>query len=96
METISVALICTVLSVIISYCTFRKNNKKDLETETTERIEMKIKLDYISKGVDDIKLNNQIRDDNSKKIEQRLIIVEEEIKTLFKYVEKNNVKDGEK
>lgn len=92
METISIALICTVLSVIISYCTFRKNNKKDIETETTERIEMKIKLDYISKGVDDIKLNDKARDDSLKKLDQRLIIVEEEIKTIFKKIDS---KDGE-
>lgn len=92
METISIALICTVLSVIISYCTFRKNNKKDIETETTERIEMKIKLDYISKGIDDIKLNDKARDDSLKKMDQRLIIVEEEIKTIFKKIDS---KDGE-
>lgn len=92
METISIALICTILSVIISYLTFRKNNKKEIESETTERIEMKIKLDYISKGIDDIKLNDKVRDDNLKKMEQRLIIVEEEIKTIFKKI---NSKDGE-
>lgn len=92
METISIALICTILSVIISYLTFRKNNKKEIESETTERIEMKIKLDYISKGIDDIKLNDKVRDDNLKKMDQRLIIVEEEIKTIFKRI---NSKDGE-
>ena len=53
---------------------------------------MKIKLDYISKGIDDIKLNDKVRDDNLKKMEQRLIIVEEEIKTIFKKI---NSKDGE-
>ena len=92
METISIALICTILSVVISYLTFRKNNKKEIESETTERIEMKIKLDYISKGIDDIKLNDKVRDDNLKKMDQRLIIVEEEIKTIFKRI---NSKDGE-
>ena len=47
METISIALICTILSVVISYLTFRKTNKKEIESENAERIEMKIKLDYI-------------------------------------------------
>ena len=53
---------------------------------------MKIKLDYIAKGIDDIKLNDKVRDDNLKKMDQRLIIVEEEIKTIFKRI---NSKDGE-
>ena len=92
METISIALMCTILSVVISYLTFRKNNKKEIESKTAERIEMKIKLDYISKGIDDIKLNDKVRDDNLKKMDQRLIIVEEEIKTIFKRI---NSKDGE-
>ena len=92
METISIALMCTILSVVISYLTFRKNNKKEIESETAERIEMKIKLDYISNGIDDIKLNDKVRDDNLKKMDQRLIIVEEEIKTIFKKI---NSKDGE-
>ena len=69
-----------------------ENNKKEIESKTAERIEMKIKLDYISKGIDDIKLNDKVRDDNLKKMDQRLIIVEEEIKTIFKKI---NSKDGE-
>ena len=47
METISIALMCTIVSVVISYCTFRKNNKKEIESKTEERIEMKITLDNI-------------------------------------------------
>ena len=41
---------------------------------------------------DYIKLNDKVRDDNLKKMDQRLIIVEEEIKTIFKRI---NSKDGE-
>ena len=92
METISIALMCTIVSVVISYCTFRKNNKKEIESKTAERIEMKIKQDNMSKGIEEIKLNDKERDDNVKKKKQRLIIVEEEIKTRFKKI---NSKDGE-
>ena len=92
METISIALMWTILSVVISYLTFRKNNKKEIESETAERIEMKIKLDYISKGIDDIKLNDKVRDDNLKKMDQRLIMVEGEVKAMFKRI---NSKGGE-
>lgn len=88
MENISVALICTLLGAVISFLTFQRNSKKDIQLETKEQIELKTKLDYISKGVDDIKFNDRIRDEQLKKIDERLIIAEEEIKILFRRFER--------
>ena len=88
MENISVALICTLLGAVISFLTFQRNNKKDIQLEAKEQIELKTKLDYISKGVDDIKFNDRIRDEQLKKIDERLIIAEEEIKILFRRFER--------
>ena len=88
MENTSVALICTLLGAVISFLTFQRNSKKDIQLETKEQIELKTKLDYISKGVDDIKFNDRIRDEQLKKIDERLIIAEEEIKILFRRFER--------
>ena len=88
MENISVALICTLLGAVISFLTFQRNSKKDIQLEAKEQIELKTKLDYISKGVDDIKFNDRIRDEQLKKIDERLIIAEEEIKILFRRFER--------
>ena len=88
MENISVALICTLLGAVISFLTFQRNSKKDIQLEAKEQIGLKTKLDYISKGVDDIKFNDRIRDEQLKKIDERLIIAEEEIKILFRRFER--------
>ena len=88
MDNISVALICTLLGAVISFLTFQRNSKKDIQLEAKEQIELKTKLDYISKGVDDIKFNDRIRDEQLKKIDERLIIAEEEIKILFRRFER--------
>ncbi len=36
METVSIALLCTVAGVIISYLTFQRNSEKDIKNSTTE------------------------------------------------------------
>lgn len=88
MESLSIALICTVISATVSFLSFQKNNKKDIHNDVKERVEVKTQLDYISKGVDDIKFNDRIRDEQLKKMDERLIIAEEEIKVLFRRFER--------
>lgn len=88
METISIALACSVLSASISYMTFLKNSKKDVTEETKERIEVKVQLDYISRGIDDIKMANKFRDDQIKSLSDRVIVIEGEVKTLGSRMDK--------
>ena len=76
MEFISIGAICTITGVVISFLTFQRNSRKEIQTSTREQVELKTKLDYISKGVDDIKFNDRIRDEQLKKIAERLIIAE--------------------
>lgn len=88
MEGISIALLCTILGFIISFLTFQRNNKKDIENDTQERAEIKAKLGYISRGIDDIKLDNKARDKEMTEFRERLIIHEEKINNLEKRVER--------
>lgn len=88
MENITIPLLCTLVGAVISFLTFYKNNKKDIKGDVQEQVELRSKLDYISKGVDDIKFNDRIRDEQLKKINERLIIAEEEIKVLFRRFER--------
>lgn len=88
MESVSIALICTLTGVVISFLTFQKNNKKDIQSDVKERVEIKTQLEHIQKGIDDIKFNDRVRDDQLKKIDARLIIVEEEVKVLFRRFER--------
>ena len=56
METISIALVCTIVGAIISYATFQRNRGHDIRADTRKEADTKAKLDYVSRGVDDIKL----------------------------------------
>ena len=77
METISIALVCTIIGAIISYATFQRNRGHDIRADTREEADTKAKLDYISRGVYDIKLDNKQRDREMLKMNERLIRVEE-------------------
>lgn len=87
METISIALACTVLGAVISFLTFQRNKGHDIRADTREEADTRAKLDYISRGVDDIKLDNKQRDREMLKMNERLIRVEESVKSAHKRID---------
>ena len=87
MENISITIICTLLGAVIGFATFNRNRDKDIKKDAQEDAETKAKLDYISRGVDDIKLDNKQRDREFLKMNERLTVVEQSVKSLHKRVD---------
>jgi flagellar motor component MotA len=81
METISIALICTVGGFILSYAAFMRNKDNAIRAETKEDAETKAKLDYISKGVDDIRIDNKARDRQIQDLSRDVIEVKQSVKS---------------
>lgn len=81
METISIALACTVFGVSISYLGFQRNRKIDAKHEVRENTTVAVKLDYISKGVDDIRLDIKAQDKKIGDLVERVVKVEESTKS---------------
>ena len=88
METISIALLCSILGASLSFLTFQRGGKKDTEERVKREAKKEAQLDYIQKGIDDIRFNDRIRDEQLKKMSDRLLIVENETKILFKRFER--------
>lgn len=94
-EVISVGLLCTALGVSISYFTFRRNSNKDIKEDASKDGEVKTTLAYISKGVDEIRIDIKAQDRKISDISERLIRVEESAKSAHKrldMLEKEGVK----
>lgn len=87
METISIALACTLIGSIISYLTFQRNKNNDIRANTREEAETKAKLDYIATAVDEIRLDNKARDREIKDLRERVIIVESSSKSAHKRID---------
>lgn len=88
MDNISIALLCTLIGATISFLTFQRNGRKETEEKAKESAKRDTQLDYIQRGIDDIKFNDRVRDEQLKTMNERLIIVENETKVLFRRFER--------
>lgn len=87
METISIALVCTVAGAIISYATFQRNRGNDIRADTREEAETRTKLDYISKGVDDIRIDIRTQQRDIQELKERVIKNEASVKSAHKRID---------
>ncbi len=87
METVSIALLCTVAGVIISYLTFQRNSEKDIKNSTTESTTVAVKLDYISKGVDDIRLDIKSTNREVDALKEKFVRHDESLKSAHKRID---------
>lgn len=87
MEDISITLICSLLGAAIGYLTFNRNRDKDIKKDTKEEAETKAKLDYISKGVDDIKIDFKVQQREMQELKERVIKNEASIKSAHKRID---------
>lgn len=87
METFSVAIACSLMGATLSYLTFQKNNRRDLRAETREEVETRTKLDYISKGVDDIRIDIKAHQRDIQELKERLIVAEGSVKRAHERID---------
>lgn len=88
MENISVAVLCTVLGIIISYLSFQRTLRTDTKTETKENTTVAVKLDYISKGVDDIRLDIKSTNREVDVLKEKFARHDESLKSAHKRLDK--------
>lgn len=88
MENISIAVLCSLVSIVISYLTFTRNSAKDVRSEAAQNVELKSRLEYISRGIDDLKLENRVRDDQIKTLNEKVIILDNTVTTLVKRIDR--------
>lgn len=87
METISIALICSVVGATVSYLTFQRNKSNSIRADTREEADTRAKLDYISRGVDDIRVDIKTQDRKINDMNERLIRAEESTKSAHKRID---------
>lgn len=77
----------TGLGVLITYLTLRKNSDGNLKADAEKDGELKTRLDYIGKGVDDIRLDIRAQDRTLSTIAERVIRVEESTKSAHRRID---------
>jgi len=76
---ISIASLC--FAILSWFVVLLKNNGKDTEQRIIERTEVNCKLDMINNNVCDIKNDVATTKDEMKKIDNRLVVVEQSCKS---------------
>lgn len=91
MDTISIAALSAIVSIIVAIATTIRENKKEsiIGAETTASV--KQELIYISKGVEDIKYNLRETNKNYTEMNERLVRVETDVENI-----KTKLNGGEK
>lgn len=81
MEITVITVMCSIISVFCTAFGLIRNRTKDIRSDTKEDAILSTKLDYISKGVDDIRLDNKARDRQIQEIVKDLIEVKSSTKS---------------
>lgn len=76
-----VGLVGTVSGIYFGFWKAKKDEQKALKEDTVQDTVVATKLDYISKGVDDIRLDIKAQDKRISDVVERLIKVEESTKS---------------
>lgn len=94
METISIAMVCSIIGVFGTLWSINRNRTKDIQNNTKEDAIFSTKLDYISRGVDDIKLDNKARDRQIQDLAKDLIEVKQSVKSAHHRIDTIEMKKG--
>ena len=81
MDNTTITIICTLLGAILGIVGAINYYKSKVQQDTTCNTQMKSQLDYISKGVDDIRLDIKAQANKINDIDIRLARVEESTKS---------------
>ena len=79
--TVLVGILSAITGIVLGIWKNKKDGEKSLKEDTVQNTVVATKLDYISKGVDDIRLDIKAQDKRISNVVERLIKVEESTKS---------------
>ena len=79
--TVLVGILSAITGIVLGIWKNKKDGEKSLKEDTVQDSVVATKLDYISKGVDDIRLDIKAQDKRISNVVERLIKVEESTKS---------------
>ncbi|TXR73435.1 hypothetical protein DN400_17710 [Bacillus sp. AR8-1] len=82
--TIEIGVLIAIASALIGYFSYSLNRSKEIKSDGQRGAEMKAKLEYISKGVDDIRIDQKASERQMVSFGERITRVEESAKQAHK------------
>lgn len=82
--SVELGVLIAVGGFLISYLTYQLNKQKEVKTDTAQDAQIKAQLDYIGKGVDDIRIDLKANERQMAQLGERVTRVEESAKQAHK------------
>ncbi|WP_028390648.1 hypothetical protein [Bacillus cihuensis] len=82
--TIEIGVLIAIGGLLLSYLTFTLNKQKETKTDTKQDAQIKVQLDYIGKGVDDIRIDLRANERQMVTLGERITRIEESSKQAHK------------
>lgn len=86
--TIEIGVLIAVGGLLLSFFGYQLNKQKEVKADTRQDGEIKAQLGYISKGVDDIRIEQRASDRRMEALGERVAKVEESSKQAHKRIDK--------
>lgn len=91
--TMEIGVLVAVLSLVIAYMGYVLNKQKDIKSESQQDAQVSTQLQYISKGVDDIRIDLKANERQLVQLGERITRVEESSKQAHHRI--NEIAKGE-
>lgn len=82
-----IGLVCTVLGTIFGYLSFRRTSNKDLKDDAVSNGELRADINYIRRGIEDIRVDLKAQDKRFGELSERVTRVEESAKQAHKRID---------
>ncbi|MCU5414994.1 hypothetical protein OCE50_29455 [Bacillus wiedmannii] len=82
--TIEIGLLIAAVSLVVGYLSYALNRSREIKSEGRQGAETNAKLEYISKGVDDIRIDIKANEKQMIVLGERITRVEESSKQAHK------------
>ncbi|WP_445505757.1 hypothetical protein [Niallia sp. 03091] len=86
--SIEFGVLIAVGGFVISYLAYQLNRTKEVKSDTQQDAQIKAQLDYIGKGVDDIRIDLRANERQMKEFGERVTRVEESSKSAHRRLDK--------
>lgn len=84
MDITTIGLVCSIIGALVGFLAYKLNYNKEIRTGAESQSAIATKLDYIQRGVDDIRIDIKAQASKIDELNGRLIKVEESTKVAHK------------
>lgn len=86
--TIEIGVLIAIGGLLLSFLAYQLNKTKEVKTDSRQDAKIQAQLDYIGKGVDDIRIDLKANERQMVALGERVTRVEESNKSLHKRIDK--------